>query len=127
MKAIVPKVLLKDLRELIVTARQDVARQVNSALVILYWCVGKRIHQDILREKRAEYGEQIVATLSQQLMKEFGPGFTARNLANMVRFAEVFPAEKILHTLCAKLSWTHFKLIGVQMCTNCLMAAIFFE
>jgi predicted nuclease of restriction endonuclease-like (RecB) superfamily len=111
MKAILPKVLLKDLRELIVTARQDVARQVNSALVMLYWRVGKRIHQDILREKRAEYGEQIIATLSQQLMKEFGPGFTARNLANMVRFAEVFPDEKILHTLCAKLSWSHFRLI----------------
>ena len=44
-------------------------------------------------------------------MKEFGPGFTARNLANMVRFAEVFPEEKILHTLCAKLSWSHFRLI----------------
>ena len=67
MKAITPKVLLKDLRELIETARQDVARQVNSALVFLYWRVGKRIHQDILKEKRVEYGEQIVATLSRQL------------------------------------------------------------
>jgi predicted nuclease of restriction endonuclease-like (RecB) superfamily len=111
MKAIAPKALLKDLRELIATARQDVARQVNSALVLLYWRIGQRIRQDILQEKRAEYGEQIVATLSQQLMKEFGPGFTARNLANMVRFAEVFPDEKILHTVCAKLSWSHFRLI----------------
>ena len=111
MKAISPKVLLKDLRELIAEARQDVARQVNSALVLLYWRIGQRIRQDILQEKRAEYGEQIVATLSQQLMKEFGPGFTARNLANMVKFAEVFPDENILHTLCAKLSWSHFRLI----------------
>jgi predicted nuclease of restriction endonuclease-like (RecB) superfamily len=111
LKAITSKALLKDLRELIAAVRQDVARQVNSALVLLYWRVGNRIRQDILREKRAEYGEQIVATLSQQLMKEFGPGFTARNLANMVRFAEVFPDEKILHTLCAKLSWSHFRLI----------------
>lgn len=107
----VPKTLLKDLRELIAEARQDVARQVNAALVLLYWRIGQRIRQDFLQEKRAEYGEQIVATLSQQLMKEFGPGFTARNLANMVRFAEVFPDEKILHTLCAKLSWSHFRLI----------------
>jgi predicted nuclease of restriction endonuclease-like (RecB) superfamily len=107
----VPKTLLKDLRELIAEARQDVARQVNSALVLLYWRVGKRIRQDILQEKRAEYGEQIVATLSQDLSKEFGPGFTARNLANMVKFAEVFQDEKILHTLRAKLSWSHFRLI----------------
>jgi hypothetical protein len=111
MKAITPKALLKDLRELITEARQDVARQVNSALVLLYWRIGKRIRQDTLKEKSAEYGEEIVATLSRQLTKEFGPGSTARNLANMVRFAEVFPNEKTLHTLCAKLSWSHFRLI----------------
>ncbi len=111
MKAITSKDLLKDLRELIAAARQDVARQVNSALVLLYWRVGKRIHQDILKEKRAGYGEEILPTLSAELMKEFGAGFTARNLANMVRFAEVFLEEKILYTLCAKLSWSHFRLI----------------
>jgi predicted nuclease of restriction endonuclease-like (RecB) superfamily len=111
MKSIASKALLKDLRELIATARQDVARQVNSALVLLNWRMGKRIHQDILKEKRAGYGEQILPTLSAELMKEFGSGFTARNLANMVRFAEVFPEEKILYTLCAKLSWSHFRLI----------------
>ncbi len=111
MKPTTPKTLLKDLRDLIAEARQDVARQVNSALVLLYWRMGKRIRQDILKEKRAEYGEQILPTLSAELMKDFGPGFTARNLGNMVRFAEVFPDEKILHTLCAKLSWSHFRLI----------------
>jgi hypothetical protein len=57
--------LFQDLRSLIIEARQDVARQVNSALVLLYWQVGKRIRQDILKEKRADYGEHIVATLSQ--------------------------------------------------------------
>ena len=64
--------LFQDLRALIIDVRQDVARQVNSALVVLYWRVGKRIRQDILKEKRAEYGEQIIATLSQQLVAEFG-------------------------------------------------------
>jgi len=68
MKTLKPSdALFKDLRELIMEARQEVARQVNSALVLLYWRVGKRIRQDILREKRAGYGEQIIATLSQQL------------------------------------------------------------
>ena len=64
--------LFQDLRALIIEARQDVARQVNSVLVLLYWRVGKRIRQDILKEKRAEYGEEIVATLSPQLVPEFG-------------------------------------------------------
>jgi predicted nuclease of restriction endonuclease-like (RecB) superfamily len=88
-----------------------VARQVNSALVLLYWRVGKRIREDILKEKRAKYGEEILSILSRKLVAEFGSGFTARNLANMVRFAEVFQDEKILYTLCAKLSWSHFRLI----------------
>jgi hypothetical protein len=57
-----------------------VARQVNSALVMLYWRVGRRIRKDILKEKRAEYGEEIVPTLSAQLSEEFGIGFAEKNL-----------------------------------------------
>ena len=64
---VVPKKLPSDVRVLIKEARQNVARSVNSALVMLYWQVGKRIGHNILQGKRAEYGEQIVATLSQQL------------------------------------------------------------
>ncbi len=59
--------LLGDLRDLIQEARQNVARNINSVLVMLYWRVGKRIRQDILKEKRAEYGEEIVPTVSAQL------------------------------------------------------------
>jgi len=103
--------LFQDLRSLIIEARQDVARQVNSALVLLYWQVGKRIRQDILKEKRADYGEQIVATLSQQLVSEFGSNFSTRNLWHMLRFAEVFPDEKIVNALSTQLGWTHFRQI----------------
>ncbi len=111
MKAIAPKVLLKDLRELIAEARQDVARQVNSALVLLYWRIGQRIRQDFLKEKRAEYGEQIVSAVSRELAVEFGQGFSEKNLWHMIRFAEVFPDEEILSALRRELSWTHFKQI----------------
>ena len=61
--------LLGDLRNLILESRQDEARRVNSALVMFYWKVGQRIRKDILNEKRAEYGEQIVATLSRKLVE----------------------------------------------------------
>ena len=105
------KGLLRDLRELIAAVRQDVARQVNSALVVLYWNVGHRIRQDILKEKRAEYGEQIVYAVSRQLAAEFGNGFSRANLFNMVRFAEVFPDIKIVNALRTQLSWTHFRHI----------------
>jgi predicted nuclease of restriction endonuclease-like (RecB) superfamily len=104
----VPVPLLRDLRALIVEARKDVARQVNSALVLLYWRVGKRIYQDILKEKRAEYGEEILSTLSRKLVAEFGNGFSLPNLFRMVRFAEVFPEENIVSTLSRQLGWSHF-------------------
>jgi predicted nuclease of restriction endonuclease-like (RecB) superfamily len=100
--------LFQDLRALITEARQDVARQVNSALVVLYWRVGKRIRQDILKEKRAEYGEEILSTLSRKLVAEFGNGFSLPNLFRMVRFAEVFPEEKIVVTVSRQLGWSHF-------------------
>ena len=84
------------------------ARQVNSALVLLYWRVGQRIRQDILKEKRAEYGEEIVPTLSTQLVKEFGAGFNEKNLRRMIQFAEAFPDEPIVVTLSRQLGWSHF-------------------
>jgi predicted nuclease of restriction endonuclease-like (RecB) superfamily len=108
MKSITPKALLKDLRDLIHEARQDVARQVNSALVLLYWRVGKRIRHDILKEKRAGYGKEIVPTLSRQLVREFGNGYSRPNLFRMIRFAEVFPDEQIVSTLSRQLGWSHF-------------------
>jgi hypothetical protein len=103
--------LFQDLRALIIDARQDVARQVNSALVLLYWRVGKRIRQDILKEKRAEYGEEILSTLSRKLVAEFGNGFSTRNLWHMIRFTEAFPDEKIVNSLSTQLGWTHFRHI----------------
>lgn len=100
--------LLRDIRGLIEESRQQVARTVNSALVWLYWSIGKRIREDVLQEKRAEYGEEIVQTLSAQLTSEYGRGYGKRNLFRMVRFAEVFPDEQIVSSLMTQLSWTHF-------------------
>ncbi|MDO9540864.1 MAG: DUF1016 N-terminal domain-containing protein, partial [Kiritimatiellia bacterium] len=94
---LVPSKLLTDLRVLIQSARTEVARQVNSSLVTLYWNIGQRIQKDILRERRAEYGQQIVFALGIELTKEFGQGFVPRNLWYMVRFAETFPEEKIVN------------------------------
>src|ERR1035438_8436389 len=106
-----PTVWLADLRGLIQQAREGVARAVDSGLTTLYWHVGQRIRQDILKEKRAEYGAQIVAALGRQLTTEFGRGFSRRNLFNMVRFAEVFPDPRIVQALAAQLGWAHFSLI----------------
>jgi predicted nuclease of restriction endonuclease-like (RecB) superfamily len=102
-------------RTLIETARQQVAQAVNTGLVTLYWHVGKRIRQDVLGEDRATYGEQIVTALSTKLTAEYGRGFDRRNLFHMIRFAEVFPDQRIVYALRTQLSWTHFReLIALE-------------
>ena len=103
--------LIGDIRSLIETARHNVAVTVNAGLTILYWQIGSRIRQDILNEKRADYGKEIIATLSQELIKEYGNGFSYSALTRMVRFAEVFPDTQIVATLSRQLSWSHFKEI----------------
>ncbi len=107
--------LLNDVRTLIEAARDQVARTVNSALVGLYWHIGKRIREDVLQVKRAEYGEQIAYALSRQLTEEYGRGFTRANLFHMIRFAEIFPDEQIVSSLMRQLSWPHFReLISIE-------------
>jgi len=100
--------LFEDLRRLIEESRSAVSVAVNSALVWLYWKVGKRILEDVLQSKRAEYGNQVVATLAKQLQDVYGKGFGKRNLFRMVRFAEVFPEKEIVSALMTQLGWTHF-------------------
>lgn len=100
--------LLTELRGLIDQARQYVAQTANSTLTMLYWKVGGRIGREVLAGQRASYGEEILPTLSAKLEPEYGKGFSARNLARMVKFAEAFADEQIVATLSRALSWSHF-------------------
>ena len=105
------KLVLDDIRQLIESTRQRVATYANAELTMLYWRVGERISREILQDKRAEYGKEIVVSLSRQLSVEYGSGFSAKNLRHMVRFAEIYPNEKIVSALRRQLGWTHFKTI----------------
>ena len=100
-----------DIRRMIEETRSAVAIAVNAGLTILHWRVGKRLREEVLHCERAKYGKEIVQALSAQLTAEYGRGWSKRNLAYMIRFAEVFSDEQILHTLCAKLSWSHFRKV----------------
>jgi len=91
--------LVDELRELIVQTRSNVAETVNTALVNLYWEIGTRIRSEVLGNERAEYGKEICSTLSNQLVTEFGSGFSRPNLTKMLHFAELFPDSQIVVTL----------------------------
>jgi DUF1016 N-terminal domain len=103
--------LLRDVRELILGARSRVAQSVDASLTMLYWQVGTRIRREILKGKRAKYGEKVVTAVAARLEVEFGRGFGEKNLRRMVQFAEQFPDEQIVAALLRQLGWTHFTLL----------------
>lgn len=103
--------LVADVRIMIEQTREGLAQTVNASITLLYWRIGKRIQTDVLGNQRAEYGKEILQTLSAKLKEEFGNGFSAKNLRHMLKFAEEFPLPEIVSTLSRQLSWSHFKEI----------------
>jgi predicted nuclease of restriction endonuclease-like (RecB) superfamily len=103
--------LFSEIRSLIESSRSQVVQTVNSTLVVLYWRIGKRIREDVLKNEKAEYGKQIFYALSRKLTQEFGSGFSQANLFHMAKFAEAYTDAKIVHSLSAQLSWTHIRNI----------------
>ncbi len=103
------KDLAADIAGLIQDARQAVACAVNSGLTLLYWRIGQRIQGELLKGERADYGQQILATVAQQLTRDFGRGFSYSALTRMVKLYEVYPEQAIVATLSQVLSWSHFR------------------
>ncbi|APC39962.1 PDDEXK nuclease domain-containing protein [Clostridium estertheticum] len=109
------KLLYKEISKAIGDSKKNVVMAVNSEMVILYWNIGKIIKTEILQSAKAEYGKSVISDLSKELTKDYGKGYSQRNLFNMVRFFEVFSNQQTLQTLSAKLSWSHFvKLFYIE-------------
>lgn len=100
--------LVEEIKSIIQEGRWQVAQAANAGLTATYWHIGKRISEDILQNNRAGYGEQVVATVSRQLIEAYGSGFAEKNLRRMVQFYEVYPDFEIVVSLIRQLSWTHF-------------------
>jgi len=100
--------LLSDLSQLIEQSKQFVIVQANSVMTMLFWNIGKRINEDVLQNKRADYGKRIVSTVSTQLTAKYGKNFAPRNLRRMMQFAEQFSDLEIVSPLATQLSWSHF-------------------
>ena len=104
-------ILFSDIRHIIEEARSVVSQTINVGLTRSYWSIGKRIRQDVLHGERAEYGQQIISTLSRQLTEEYGRGWNSKQLQHFIRFFDRFPEQEIVSTLSRQLSWSHFKEI----------------
>ncbi len=107
--------LFSDIRDLIIATKKELAVTVNAGLTIIYWRIGKRIQEEVLKGERANYGEEVITNLARRLEQDFGRGFSTKNLRHMLRFSEIFKQEEIVYALSRQLSWTHFRtLIYIQ-------------
>ncbi|MFH0986403.1 MAG: PDDEXK nuclease domain-containing protein [Candidatus Omnitrophota bacterium] len=103
--------VLMEIRQLIERARQRAAVAVNTELTLLYWQIGKHLQKQVLGGERAVYGKQIITSLSQQLIREYGNGWSERQLWLCLQMANTFPDPEIVNTVCAELSWSHLRLL----------------
>lgn len=109
--ALTEKTLLNEISQLIEQSQLQLVAQANSTLTMLFWYIGNRINRSILQNKRADYGKQIVVTLSRQLTEKYGRNFEEKNLRRMLQFAEQFTDKEIVVTLSRQLSWSHFLIL----------------
>lgn len=100
--------LLTELIALIEKTKTQVAVQVNSSLTVLFWGIGHKILTHVLNNQRADYGKQIVVTLSRELVEKYGQNYEEKNLRRMIQFAEAFSDLEKVVTLSRHLSWSHF-------------------
>ncbi len=64
-----------------------------------------------MQHKRADYGKQMVSTVSAQLEQRYGSNFEEKNLRRMLQFSAQFPDISIVVTLSRQLSWSHFLVL----------------
>jgi len=105
------KHLFETIAGLIDQAKRKVASTINEKMIVLYWNIGKTVKEEIIKSDRAEYGKQIVNSLSAQLTQGYGKSFSTRNLWFMVQFYDTYPILQSLLGEFPELSWTHLRIL----------------
>ena len=100
--------IYKTIRNLVITAKQQIYSSVNASMLEAYWNTGKEIYKTCGENDRATYGKQIIKYISEKLTAEFGKGFSGRNLRNMRQLYLAFPDFTSIHP---QLSWSHYLLL----------------
>ncbi len=100
--------LYQDIKELLHNARNKVYQTINTTMTQTYYQIGKRIvEEEQGGEVRAEYGTALLKNLSNELIKEFGKGYSEQNLKNMRQFFLTYQKRQTLSSEF-KLSWSHY-------------------
>lgn len=100
--------LLIELISLVESTQKEVVSYANSSLTTLFWKIGNTIKSGILKHQRADYGKEIVVTVSRELVEKYGRSYDAKNLRRMIQFSEKYPDFQNVVTLSRHLTWSHF-------------------
>ena len=103
--------LYNDICDIIDNERNKIAVYINAKICLTNWHIGKRINDEILFNRRADYGQQIVRKLSQKLTERYGKGWSEKKLRHCLRSAETFSEDEIITATQKQLSWTHLKTL----------------
>jgi len=99
--------IYKNIREILEAARNRAYAALSREMVMAYWSIGKQVFE--ITGGRAEYGELVIHKLSQRLTKDYGNGFSERNIKYMRQVYEAFPNSA---DACAELSWSHLRVLS---------------
>lgn len=101
--------IYSEIKETLLSSRNQAYSAVNFTMVQAYWQIGRIIvehEQD--GNMRADYGKSILQKLSARLTEDFGKGFSVRTLQQMKKFYVMFPNTNALRS---QLTWTHYRLL----------------
>ena len=108
-------ILFADVCGIIDNARRRVAVYVNSEICLTKWYVGKRIKEDVLYNRRAEYGKQVVKNLAARLTARYGSGWGYESLKHCIRSADTFSENEIRYAVRTQFSWTQIRsLVSIK-------------
>lgn len=97
--------LYDDIKNLIDQSKNRICKTVNTEMINLYWNIGKIIVEKQNGQDRAKYGDYLIENLSNQLINEFGKGFSTRNLKRMRKLYLCYPKRT---TMLSQLTWSHY-------------------
>jgi hypothetical protein len=97
------KQFLTEIKEKVYQSQYQAMKQVNKALISLYWDIGQSI---VNRQRKHKWGRSIVMRLAEDLQKEFPgtEGFSNRNVWRMRMFYLEYTK---LPPMVAEIGWNH--------------------
>ena len=124
--------LYSDVCHIIDDTRTRVAVYVNAEVSRTYWYIGKRIKEDVLYNRRADYSKQVVKNLLLRLTERYGKGWSEKTLRHCLRAAETFSEADIVSAVQRQFNWTQLKVASlfllvrheIQSCLTCFISVV---